>query len=603
MTQFLFVGLWFLLLLVIPGFICSSLLFPRLGYLARCAVGVVLSSATLSTLPFLIHKLIGQPITDNLGIACLGAAVAASFGLWLARRLLFRIPLKMERIPYRHTLLLLLPILAFGAYLNFYPHIANAFPIHVDEWFHYAYVEGIMSSHSLTFENPFFSSSNVTANIEGGFHVLLALFSGLSGIGLRSLFLLLPVFVFASMQVAAFVLGKEKWGLGAAFFVGLIPTTLRILGPAFLVPVALGMLFVLVLLIIASGKPGLYSYGAITVLFISLILIHPPSMAMGMIAVAAHGINAFISKGGMNKFHGIMLGASIALPFLAGYVIYSSFRFLVDRAWSDVMSDPRFAYTYVLPKMGDCFMALGIAAIVLAAAGTFYAFYKGCAKERALAVCAAAMLAIMLMFEKAGWGVAILYDRAGQFSMLFLAALAGVGLLGATGLAHFAVEKGTAKLAKGREFFRNWDARRFFNPRAITTLFICAAVVSVSVVGSLGVRADEPYYIVMDDTRWSDYEWIKENLVGPSEKPIYGISPDLLGASAMCAVSGMKVKFAVHPGMRYGQFNEVYAFFAGNCGNTAFLTKYGITVVYGPWSVNNPDLEQQENPRVWVLRK
>ncbi len=77
-------------------------------------------------------------------------------------------------------------------------------------------------------------------------------------------------------------------GLQAAFFTCLIPTTVGILGPGFLVPVTMGLLFTPLLLFLALNFRTVWSYLLIFVFTCFLLAIHAPSAICPIILLAPY---------------------------------------------------------------------------------------------------------------------------------------------------------------------------------------------------------------------------------------------------------------------------------------------------------------------------
>jgi hypothetical protein len=80
--------------------------------------------------------------------------------------------------------LLLLPVLVLAFYIAFIPHQSYAYPVHIDEWVHYAYSEALLSDGSTTFTEPFYGQStlSLSTDLEEGFHLFWGIFQRISGI-------------------------------------------------------------------------------------------------------------------------------------------------------------------------------------------------------------------------------------------------------------------------------------------------------------------------------------------------------------------------------------------------------------------------------------
>ena len=140
----------------------------------------------------------------------------------------------------------MLPVIALAFYIAFIPHQNYPYPLHIDEWVHLAQSEAILQAGSTTYPDPFFGEmTNLSNNLEAGFHVFWGVFHQISGVSWLTIFRYFPGVILIITALSTYVLAQRKgFGWEAAFFTCLIPTTIGILGPAFLVPVAMGLLFI-----------------------------------------------------------------------------------------------------------------------------------------------------------------------------------------------------------------------------------------------------------------------------------------------------------------------------------------------------------------------
>ncbi|MFC1944194.1 hypothetical protein ACFLX5_01655 [Chloroflexota bacterium] len=110
--------------------------------------------------------------------------------------------------------------------------------MHIDEWKHYGDSRSLMEYGEISFPNPFDGGNIHSPDIALGYHLFLGELKAVTGISWLALFCYLPGVILALTAFQAYALGRRGGaGLGAAFLVVLIPTTVRLLGPAFLVPV------------------------------------------------------------------------------------------------------------------------------------------------------------------------------------------------------------------------------------------------------------------------------------------------------------------------------------------------------------------------------
>ena len=174
----------------------------------------------------------------------------------------------------------LLPILGLAFYIAFIPHVNYPYPVHVDEWVHLAHANAIMGAASTTYADPFSGqiSYSLASNLEAGFQMFWGVFQRISGISWLVIFRYFPGVIFMITVLSVYILARrEGFGWEAAFFTCLIPTTIGILGPAFMVPVAMGLLFTPLILFLALNFRTVWSYLTIFIFVSFLLSIHAPS--------------------------------------------------------------------------------------------------------------------------------------------------------------------------------------------------------------------------------------------------------------------------------------------------------------------------------------
>ena len=83
---------------------------------------------------------------------------------------------------WEHLLLLL--ILALGYYMTLIPHLADPYPVHLDEWVHIASSNQIINQGTVTeLVDPFTGGPPIfNQRIEAGYHVFLGIFREVSGV-------------------------------------------------------------------------------------------------------------------------------------------------------------------------------------------------------------------------------------------------------------------------------------------------------------------------------------------------------------------------------------------------------------------------------------
>jgi len=183
--------------------------------------------------------------------------------------------------------------------MTFYPHIKNGYylPFHGDEWVHWAFTRAFMENGTIKFVNPFTGKGEIL-NPEIGFHIFLSSFKWLSMSRLKSIFVFMPSIIAVFTAITAFCIGeraKKKFGLEAAFMIAFIPTTVRILGPSFLVPVSLGLFLILFTLWLLQNE-GKAKYPILLFLLLFAIFMHLPSAAAIVIVAFSYAITTSIEK-------------------------------------------------------------------------------------------------------------------------------------------------------------------------------------------------------------------------------------------------------------------------------------------------------------------
>ncbi|MDD3493077.1 MAG: hypothetical protein PHZ19_06260, partial [Candidatus Thermoplasmatota archaeon] len=405
---------WGLALFVVPGALWSRVLFRKMSLAGRVALGFGLSLVAVT----------GTVLLLSLAVAVSGPVVygvVALYGGIPLAWLLLRREMPRPEMPDRRTLLrlaLLLGVLAFVMVMTHLPHLENGYglPFHADEWVHWGYTRSFMESGGVDFANPF-TGAEESDNPEIGFHAFLGCFTWLSGASLQTVFVYLPALIAALTGLAAYVLGersRRRYGLGAAFFVAFLPTTIRFLGPSFLVPVALGLLLALLALILAEAT-GATRYPLLFALVLVAMVMHPPSAVALAVVLLCHA--AVRPLDGRYREGGLLALVTLA-PLALSYVIVPA-RFFQQGMGA------LFGETYVsnLSTISLELQSMSVVAWGLFFLGAFLALWRGRALQRGLAVATLAFLAVVLAYGEYGLGLPILYDRVFLYLFLLVAVL------------------------------------------------------------------------------------------------------------------------------------------------------------------------------------
>ena len=181
----------------------------------------------------------------------------------------------------------LLPILGLAFYIAFIPHQNYHYPVHIDDWVHLAYSEAMLQAQDTTFIDPFTGQSTIGlyTRLYAGFHLFWGVFQRISDISWLTIFRYFPGIIFILVVLSVYVMARrEGFGWEAALFTCLMPTTVGILGPAFMVPLAMGLIFIpLSLFLVFSFRTG-WSYLVLFIFTCFLISIHATT-AVGLVII------------------------------------------------------------------------------------------------------------------------------------------------------------------------------------------------------------------------------------------------------------------------------------------------------------------------------
>ncbi len=469
---------------------------------------------------------------------------------------------------------LMLPVMGLAFYIAFIPHQGYPYPVHIDEWVHLAYSKAMLQSGSTTFVEPFLGQSTVSisSNLESGFHIFWSVFHQISGISWLTVFRYFPGVVFLVTVLSVYVLGQRQgFGWEAAFLTCLIPTTVGILGPGFLAPVAMGLLFVPLALFIAFNFTSGWSYLVLFVFTSFLLSIHAPSAIVVVIVLIPYILLNL--KG--NFKHSLGLTLAVLIPFLAPFPWILAKLLPTAKGLFLSQTLPRYIdFPRVLKEYGY----LPIASCLL---GTFLLAIRGGKKNYGLVFGLLALLAMLVTFYTFHYGLSIMYERGLMFMMLMTAIVAGVGLAGVENL---------SLPSRLTTWFRRPLITRHIGK------FLCLVLVGVTLAIAIPDRQEIPYYHVIDEEDYQAFVWIAENVDGDYKKAIL----DPWKATAFAAITGKHIYTRTHTFPRPID-EEAAKFLEEGSSDTALLREKGISIVYTEEEVRNPDLvEVRKN--VYLLK-
>ncbi len=475
----------------------------------------------------------------------------------------------------------LIPILALGFYLTFIPHVEYQYPLHVDEWSQLAYSETILQAGDMQFTEPFHGEvvEGLTGSEYGlgyylsiGSHLFWGIVHQITGIPWLIIYRYFPSLFFILIILAGYIVGRRQgFGLEAAFFTCLIPTTVGVLGPAFLVPVILALLFIPLVLFVAFNFRTVWSYIVIFIFTCFLLLAHASTAVGLVIAIVPYVLIAL--KG--NWKHSLAVAAALFLPFVAP--LPWIFRLSVATVQSLFEPQPLVEYV-VLPSIIEVYGYLPAAFCIL---GVIVLMKRGGSHNYGLASGLLLMLAMMVVFYQFHYGVPIMFYRGFMYTMVLMGVIAGAGLMW---LKDFVIPPR----------FLRWPvlawSKNYIN---VTLLLLCVALVLATTIPN---RLSTSYYYMIDDRDYEAFVWIKENIGEEYNKAIL----DPWKATAFTAITGKKVYSRIQ---RYPKDTDKKAteFLREGCKDTEFLRESDITIVYSLVDCNNPDLIELR-PHIYVVK-
>ncbi len=457
----------------------------------------------------------------------------------------------------------LVPILALAFYLAFIPHLNYPYPVHIDEWVHLAYSKAMLSAGGTTFVDPFLGQGTLTlsSNPEAGFHLFWGIFHQISGLSWLTIFRYFPSIVFMMTVLSVYILAhRHGFGWEAALFTSLIPTTVGILGPAFLVPVAMGMVFIPLTIFLAFNFRNVWSYLAVFIFTSLLLSIHAPSGISLVIILVPY---ILLSLRGNSK-HSLGLTLALAVPFLLPFPWI--FDLLLPTVKELLVPQPLPTYVDFPPII----RTYGYLPVLLALLGTFVLILRGGKKEFGLVLGLLAMLLMLATFFIFHYGIPIVYERGLMHMMLMVSIIAGAGLMTIKNLRL--PEKLSSRL--GIPVLTDNIGK-----------ILCLALVVLTLVIAIPARQSTYYYHMIDERDYEAFVWMKDNISDDYEKAIL----DPWKATAFVAVTGKTVLTRIHAVDKPSD-EEAYEFLRGGSVDTIFLRENGISIVYTGTPPQNPDL-------------
>ncbi|MFC2002729.1 hypothetical protein ACFLV4_02120 [Chloroflexota bacterium] len=467
--------------------------------------------------------------------------------------------------------LTLVPILVLASYMAFIPNLSYPYPVHIDEWAHIAAANALLQAADIDYPEPFSGQGlrGLTSLLEIGFHIPFAVFYRISGISWIDIVRYSPSIIFAVTVLSVYILARrEGFGWEAAFFTCLIPTTIGIMGPAFFVPVALGLLFVALSLFLVFNFRTFWSYVSLFIFTVFLVIMHATS-AVILIVILVPSIVLYLKS---DPKHSLTLIMMLTIPFLV--TLPWTFNLIMDVAKSLLVQTsvpPYIDLPLLLRTYGYVPAGLGLL-------GVFSLAVKGGAKNYGLFIGLLALSSMLAIFFALHYGNHLIYLRGMLYMLLMLSIVAGAGLM---------LIKNPEQLAKtGLPRIM----RRIGYP-------LCGALVVAILLISIPTRHNIPYYHMIEKEDYEAFIWIRDNVDEIHQKAIL----DPWKATAFNALTG-KYVYARKHSTPTPKGSEARDFLESGCKDTAFLIENGISIVYNQLPCSNSNLVEVRKD-VYLLKE
>jgi hypothetical protein len=597
-----------IILFIIPGYLWSFMFFKDLTRLERIVFGFTLSISYLIICMFVLDLILNIPITFTktwllfliYSLSIIIIYIISLIKIGTPKDTFKKIKLlihqkKLFNNPKTLKYLLLIGILFFAAYMGLLPHLKDNYflPFHVDEWIHWSYGKSFISTGATTFTNPYIGRGMVHS-LEPGFNYVTAVLSWLSGVGFNTMFVFMPALIGILASITAFNIGNRNnrpFGLEAALCITVIPTTCRMMGPGFFVPVALGLFYLLFLLWYLQTKKNIYLSVLVPAGLWVIFIIHPPSALAGIVITFLYAFMMLFDK----EYTQSILHIIYSLVPIGGAFALSARYGAPIRQVIDAFFGGKYFLDYDLPQIWVSFEQMGIIIWAFAIIGIYFAFTNGKSIIRTIGLSAVSFLIIIGLYDKLGYGLPIMYERSYMFLFLMICLLAAFGV---AELRH------CIKDHMPRSYGIALGDRKIESilPKSVNILPFIVFILLVATI--IPAHINIPYYHMITEDDYNAFSWIEENIASyrNSTNTYKKAAVDPFKASVFSAITRLYiVSSTMHPIPGYEHHQKVTSFLSGCCKDTSFLESFAVSVVYTTGCCSNQNLTMIY-PNVYILQ-
>jgi hypothetical protein len=397
-------------------------------------------------------------------------------------------------------------------------------------------------SNNLTGQSPLYFGQEYKS-LEAGFHFLLAITNTL-GTPYQFMFEFFPSIITSLICLASFILTRKIWnetaGLYSVLFIALLQSSVAILGPVFLVPMALGLFFILIGLYLTEINSSLWF-----IVLAFLLVMHPPTALAFFVLI---NIKFLINRESYWK--------NIPLQALAGLIALP--LYLETFMSKGVDSINSLSFTTIVPAL---FIPryIGWFSVIFILIGIYFSVGD---KKYQISAYILALFFFILVFYQLEIEIFIPYARDLMYLFMIFAIIFGIGC-------ERVIQITTNK---------KWG------------IFIGLLIFILFLIFSLPAKLESNKYLyqVMDEMDAQAFNWIKENT---SKDEIVLLEP--WKANAFTPLAERKVYSRIVQGpnkLSEEKNSKADLFLKGNCTDTNFLEQNNITLIYG--YCNNSNLKE-----------
>jgi hypothetical protein len=481
--------------------------------------------------------------------------------------------LDLKKQIFKNEYFLLTLILCLGFFLASIPRQTDRYAIHLDEWQVMAFSNELLDHGTLNGLIDPTSGAPPSWNQVGevGTHIFAGSFQRISGITWLEEFRYLPGLLFSATILSVYVLGRRfGFGYQAALLACLVPTTVGLLGPGFLVPVSLALLFTPAILFVVFWLRSKWSLPLIVLLLGAQIVVHPPTAVCTILVLIPFMILAF--KSDTWRILGIIL--TIIFPLVATLPL--TYRYILP----NLQTITEFKTLNLAVDLPRLIPLLGYVPILLAIIGTFVLSWRGKKAEYTLVFGLAILLTMHVSYYIFHRGLEIVFYRGFVTTFLIIAIVAGAGL-------QTVMDKLSGIACAIRKIESN-DLKPYLG-----------AVIVIVVVGlAIPARQSLSYYSMIDNADYRIFGWIGVEVnPGNGEKAVL----DPWKGISFVSIAHRPV-FSYLGGWPTAGDAAAYEFLRGGCSDSNFIDENKISLIYTLGECNNLLFNEVTN-RTFLLRE